>query len=353
MCGRTRQAFAAAAVYEHAQRDAGATRWRNGDTYQPTENVCPGAPAAVVAQAPDGGVEIVTMRWGLVPSYDKSEKPDYWKMFNARWETVHTSPVFSRSLKSRRCAVPASGFFEWVADEHKEVKSKQPYYVRRKSDAPMWLAGLFEPMTAVKRDDGADSGSLRVDCTFTLITRDVDRELAWLHDRMPVLLDAAGLRLWLDAEAAEPLSALQMRLPTADALTWHPTTKRMTKLDYQEADAASPVTLASQQQRSVASFFRKAPKAVGAAGSSETPPATTAEKRKRAAPDPTADAADEGHDEEKRQSRRPPADDAGAWEAQARELVEMGFADERANRAALASAKGDVSAAVAMLCSSG
>ena len=37
----------------------------------------------------------------------------------------------------------------------------------------------------------------------------------------------------------------------------HPTSKKMSRLDYQEPDTASPVKLVSEQQRSVASFFSR------------------------------------------------------------------------------------------------
>lgn len=55
------------------------------------------------------------------------------------------------------------------------------------------------------------------------ITRDVVPELAWLHDRMPILLDAAGLTTWLQHTAAEdaepPLKALRSVLSPGD-LRW-------------------------------------------------------------------------------------------------------------------------------------
>ena len=108
--------------------------WKQSDEYQPTENLCPGRTAAVVVCARRTGAEsselpyMCTQRWGLIPSFDKSERPDNWRMFNARSETLSTSPVFKRLLMDRRCAVPVDGFFEWTADEIKPA-SKQPWYV--------------------------------------------------------------------------------------------------------------------------------------------------------------------------------------------------------------------------------
>lgn len=317
MCGRGRQNYAPAALFETARRDAGAgSTWKGQEKYKPTENLCPGKHAAVVVQAKNDGTppQLQTKRWGLVAAFDKSLNPDFWRMFNARSETLHTSPVFRRLLCSRRCAVPFDGFWEWTDDEMKAAKAaKQPWYVHRKAKGePLWLAGLYD-----RRDPLGPGGS--VDCdgkvyeepeleTFTLVTMDVDKKLAWLHDRQPVILDTAGLAAWLapppggeeedeeegsNAETpkrpspaagssssggsapsnAVVLAALKSRVP-CDELQWHPTTKKVSKLDYQEGDAALPVKLPSQQQKSVASFFTKRPKPEEAASCSASSPST-------------------------------------------------------------------------------
>jgi putative SOS response-associated peptidase YedK len=63
----------------------------------------------------DGGTKILKcMRWGLIPSYQKPEdKLDFFRMFNARSETIAELPTFKRLVNTRRCAVAIDGFFEW------------------------------------------------------------------------------------------------------------------------------------------------------------------------------------------------------------------------------------------------
>lgn len=292
----------------------------------PTENLCPGKTAAVVVQSRgEAPAQLATKYWGLVPGFDKSTsaKPDFWRMFNARSEGLKTSPVFRRLLDHGRCAVPLDGFFEWTADELQRTAPKQPWYVYRRSGGPLWIAGLHDHTT---RPDGTTLD------TFTLITRDVCDELSWLHDRMPILLDAEGLAAWLgpptaDTHAnaaethtdaaethtdaaltpstaapgssikAEPapasgagrvasavLAALEQTI-AASELAWHPTTKKMSKLEYQAPDCAAAVPLPSQQQRSVAALFTAA--ATAAATPSNAP--TSGETKPRAAAKSTAD----------------------------------------------------------------
>ena len=107
-------------------------------------------------------------------------KADHWRMFNARSETVDTLGVFARLLRSRRCAVPLDGFYEWQDDEFKHggVNKKQPYYVHVRAGKPMWVAGLHTECA----DGGASEAPLQ---SFTLITKASAPRLSWLHDRVP------------------------------------------------------------------------------------------------------------------------------------------------------------------------
>ena len=128
MCGRARQAAAPGVVARQASRDAGVrpgAEWRGRERYAPTHNLSPGRHAAVItADADGGGPRLRTMVWGLVPAYEAdSPKPNHWKMFNARSETLGASPVFRRLLARGRCACPLDGFFEWTDDEFREVRS--------------------------------------------------------------------------------------------------------------------------------------------------------------------------------------------------------------------------------------
>jgi len=153
--------------------------------FEPRYNCGPGMWLPVIrCNSEDGAPEIQTMKWGLIPSFHKQEeKMDFFKMFNARSETITSSPVFRRLLPSKRCIVLLNGFYEWK----KNGNQKQPYYIHR--GPIMACAGLYDVCT------GPDGAPLY---TFTICTTDSSSRLQWLHDRMPVILsDRAAMEGWL------------------------------------------------------------------------------------------------------------------------------------------------------------
>jgi putative SOS response-associated peptidase YedK len=54
---------------------------------------------------------------------------------------------FRDAARSARCVVPASGFFEWRAEDG----GKRPYYVHRRDGAPLALAGLYAERPSANR----------------------------------------------------------------------------------------------------------------------------------------------------------------------------------------------------------
>ena len=195
MCGRARCTLAP----EQVRAAAGTDAWVDPDLYSPSYNVTPGGATPVVRRDKETGATTVqTMRWGLVPSFTKpEEKPDFWRMFNARSESVTEKPAFRRLVPSKRCIVLLDGFYEWKKEEGPSLSSsssskKQPYYIHLAGDEPMALAGLWDTW----HHSSADGGVLH---TYTILTTDSGKRLRWLHDRMPVILRTKEMqKLWLN-----------------------------------------------------------------------------------------------------------------------------------------------------------
>lgn len=152
-------------------------------------NVAPTDEALVVVQR-DERRAITAYRWGLIPHWATEAKIGS-SMFNARAETLASSPAFSRAFERRRCLVPVDSFYEWK----REGTIRQPYRVARSDGRPLVLAGLWagwhDPLTdAVRR-------------TFSIVTCLPNRALSDLHDRMPVILPDDAWSRWIDPAPAD------------------------------------------------------------------------------------------------------------------------------------------------------
>ena len=124
------------------------------------------------------------MRWGLIPFWAKDANIGY-EMINARAETVAEKPAFRESFKSRRCLIPADGFYEWK----KVGKAKQPFHFGMHDDSLFAFAGIWDRW---KNPVG------EVIETCSILTTTANALLADVHDRMPVIMPLGHYDLWLD-----------------------------------------------------------------------------------------------------------------------------------------------------------
>ncbi len=150
------------------------------------------------------------MRWGLIPSWAKDASIGN-SLINARCETVATKPAFRSAFLRRRCIVPISGFYEWRKALPGPARTKQPFYITLTDDQPMMLAGLWEIWRPPEVDDPVHS--------FTILTCEPNQMMSELHDRMPVILDEAGVDAWLSA-ATQPDALAGLMTPFAAELMW-------------------------------------------------------------------------------------------------------------------------------------
>ena len=151
---------------------------------QPRFNIAPTQTVPIVRAGKDGPRECALVRWGLVPSWAKDEKMGA-RMINARGETVAEKPSFRSAFKTRRCLIPADGFYEWVRTED----GKQPHFIHFGDARPFAFAGLWE------RWHKGPGEPLE---TCTIITTTPNELLADLHDRMPVILPPDRYEEWLE-----------------------------------------------------------------------------------------------------------------------------------------------------------
>jgi putative SOS response-associated peptidase YedK len=194
-------------------------------------NVAPTDDAFVVVQREDRRA-ITAYRWGLVPHWATDLKGGS-RMFNARAETLTTSPAFRVAFKRRRCLVPLDSFYEWK----REGTVRQPYRVVREDGRPLAVAGLW----AGWHDPDTDT----VRRTFTIITTTPNDALVDLHDRMPVLIADDAWDRWLDPEPADPGELRAMLQPIDDiALRVYPVERLVNDVRRDGPELIEPLAVA-------------------------------------------------------------------------------------------------------------
>ncbi|HUW15931.1 MAG TPA: SOS response-associated peptidase [Actinomycetes bacterium] len=193
---------------------------------KPDWNVAPTKRVYVVMEprpkdAPDDFVvtrQLRVAKWGLVPSWAKDPAIGS-RMINARVETVAEKPSYRRAFASRRCIVPADGYYEWYEPEGDDVprtKSgkprKQPFYIHPSDGSSLAMAGLYEWWRDKERDPDDPEAWLM---TTTIITTSSTDELGRIHDRMPLVVDPAHRDTWLQPAKADPLLLTELLSPAS------------------------------------------------------------------------------------------------------------------------------------------
>jgi putative SOS response-associated peptidase YedK len=133
----------------------------------------------------DGQRTLSQGRWWLVPFWAK-ELPK-WALFNARSEDAHKKPAFREAFKSKRCLIPADGFYEWTLAED---GGKDPHCITLPDWEPFAFAGLWA------HNDILDITSC------TILTAPASEEISHLHNRMPIILNGENYDQWLETETS-------------------------------------------------------------------------------------------------------------------------------------------------------
>ncbi|KAK5112541.1 hypothetical protein LTR85_011233 [Meristemomyces frigidus] len=198
--------------------------------------------------------KLQTAQWGLIPFWTK-RAPDYaskMKTINCRDDSLIENRGMWNTMKQRkRCVVIAEGFYEWL--KKNGGKEKIPHFVKRKDGALMCFAGLWDCVSY----EGSQEGEKL--WTYTVITTDSNKQLSFLHDRMPVILEpgSEAMRVWLDPERVGWDRELQgMLKPFQGELECYPVDRGVGKVGNNSAQFVVPVD-SKENKKNIANFFGK------------------------------------------------------------------------------------------------
>jgi len=233
-----------------------------GGMYKPSSNLPPTSytPVLYWQDRNEQGPVIQPMLWGLVPPWHRGENPTSHGVStnNARLEGVQSSKLYGPCLK-RRCVVICDGFYEWrknPSSTAKEKGNKQPFFVYRKGEEkegqenlkdqsnkdlgegedfegqkPLFMAGIYSV--------GERAGGSKI-YSYSVLTREADSNLSWLHHRMPCFLSPELLHPWLTLSSTK--AALDLLLqPTGINLAWHPVSRDVGNVRNQSMDLTQKV----------------------------------------------------------------------------------------------------------------
>jgi putative SOS response-associated peptidase YedK len=160
-------------------------------------------------------------------------------MINARSETASTKPAFRDALKSRRCLIPADGFYEWA----RTGKGKQAYCFEVNDGQLFAFAGIW--------DRWRNPSGTTVE-TCSILTTTPNAVTSPVHDRMPVILDPDSYDLWLDP-GMQNVAAISELLKPCDArlMRCYPIRTRINRVANDDEECYAPVELAQIQDRLV------------------------------------------------------------------------------------------------------
>jgi len=142
--------------------------------------IFPGDIAAVLIANDSGNGSPWLMEWGF-PKWDGKGL-----IINARAETVDEKPMFRELLKSRRCLVPATGYFEWEKQE--DSKEKIKHLLKLGNSKMLYMAGIYNIIIDAA---GAEKQ------VFTILTTDANESVRKIHDRMPLIFEGENRKIWL------------------------------------------------------------------------------------------------------------------------------------------------------------
>ena len=136
---------------------------------------------------PAAGMEVVDMRWWMVPFFHKGPDVKSWKAMctNARSEEIAGKATFREPYKRRRGVAIVDGFYEWT---QAAPTPKPRWLIERADGQPMVFPIVWDTWR----------GPYGPVDSYALLTTAAGAGMNGVHDRQPVILEDDQVLPWLD-----------------------------------------------------------------------------------------------------------------------------------------------------------
>lgn len=196
-----------------------------GIEFHPRYNICPTQMIPAIVGTEKTRM-VLHMRWGFIPHWYKAPN-DGPLLINARSETIAEKPAFRQACRTRRCLIPASGYYEWSGTKE---EGKQPWYIFPSTQPIFAMAGIWQEYES---EDGSKSG------TCAIVTVNANDKLATIHHRMPVIVTQSDFGLWLGERGK---GAARLMQPSPDnILNAHPVSNKVNSAKWDNASICVPI----------------------------------------------------------------------------------------------------------------
>ena len=221
MCGRFTQQISWRELRDLYNLSAEPEAWEIKTRY----NGAPTQEFAVCRLNSQGDRSVSLLRWGLVPFW-ANDRSIASRLINARAESVNSKPSFRNAFRSRRCLIPASGWFEW---SHVGTR-KQPYFIASADDEVLSFAGIWELWD--KEGDPVE--------TFSIITTAATPNLSDIHHRQPAVIPQSAFDDWFDPSSSTSDLLNYLKNPDAHSYRYYAVSTRVNNVRNDVADILEP-----------------------------------------------------------------------------------------------------------------
>lgn len=177
-----------------------------------------------------GSDELQVMDWGLIPRGTKPEKREQYNKKNwhknARAEDIFTTWPWRFLIRSKRCIIPSTGYYEY---HYGPDKKTQPYFIQLTDREVFSMGGLWDEW------ENPETGE-RLQ-TFVQITTAANSFTRKIHNggqnpyRMPLILQPEDEQHWLDPDLSDEEIKSLLKVYPAFGMAARPVYKQFKDLD--------------------------------------------------------------------------------------------------------------------------
>ena len=200
------------------------------DRYTPKYNAGPTQVLPILTQGSKG---LSFFYWGQIPDRAKNRSIST-KLIHVESESILQKVSSRNALMSRRCVIPADGYYDW---KKISKKGRIPYRFVFNNNGIVSLAGIWEEF----EDENED-----IVHTFKILTTPSNDVVRPISSRMPLVLEEEEEKIWLDKNSTEEDITALFNTYNSEKMTYYSVSPQIEDLSLNDAFLIKPSAPADQ-----------------------------------------------------------------------------------------------------------